>query len=226
MSQQRLNKLLVKLNLAPSRRKADELIQQGRVSVNGKIQNQLGSMAIISDDIKLDGKAGVMKDEIYIAYNKPKGLVCSHTKQGNKTISDNLPNSFSTLKMAGRLDKDSQGLMILSSDGEFVNKITHPSQQKTKSYTVVTKQELQSSDIEKINQGIKLDDGISKMRAKSINANTIGITMAEGKNRQIRRTLNALGKDVIKLERTKINKYSVKGIAEGKYEFIKPGDVL
>ena len=71
-----------------------------------------------------------------------------------------------------------------------------------------------------------LDDGISKMRAKSINANTIGITMAEGKNRQIRRTLNTLGKDVIKLERTKINKYSVKSISEGKYEFIKPGDVL
>lgn len=226
MSQQRLNKLLVKLGLAPSRRKADEMIQQGRVSVNGKIQSQLGSMATSSDDIKLDGKAGILKAEIYIAYNKPKGLVCSHSRQGNKTIFDNLPRGFATLKIAGRLDKDSQGLMILSSDGEFINQITHPSQQKIKSYIVLTKQELTSADLAKINQGVKLDDGISKMKAKLINPNSISINMAEGKNRQIRRTLNALGKDVIKLERTKINNYSIGGITEGKYEFIKPGDVL
>lgn len=226
MSQQRLNKLLVKLNLAQSRRKADELIQQGKVSVNGKIQSQLGSMAESTDDISLEGKRGIIKPEIYVAYNKPKGLVCSHNSQGSKTIFDDLPHGFTNLKIAGRLDKNSQGLMILSSDGDFVNQVTHPSQQKIKSYNVVTKQTVSKDDTDKINQGIRLDDGISKMKAKLINPTTLTITMSEGKNRQIRRTLEALGKDVIKLERTRVNKYSNASLGEGKYEFIKPEDVL
>lgn len=226
MHKQRLNKLLVKLGLAESRRKADELISQSRVSIDGAICNELGFMADPNSEIMVDGKSGVRRAEIYVVYNKPKGLVCSHAKQKYPTIFDKLPKAFLSLKIAGRLDKDSQGLVILSSDGEFINQITHPSSKKDKVYKVTTKQPLNSEDLDKLNQGVKLEDGISKMRAKLTGANSLNIVMSEGKNRQIRRTLEAIGKDVIILERTKIGKYSNPSLGSGRHIFIKPEDVI
>ena len=226
MNSERLNKRLVKLGLADSRRKADELIKLGKVMVNGSVCNEMGYMASQEDKISVEGKEGKLRDAIYIAYNKPKGLVCSHARQSAQTIFDKLPKSFASLKIAGRLDKDSQGLMILSSDGEFINQISHPRQQKDKTYIVTTKQDISSGDIEKINKGIRLEDGTSNMNSKKINANQIRIIMSEGKNRQIRRTLAVLEKDVIKLERIKIGKYSNPSLSEGKHIFIKPEEVL
>jgi len=217
---------LVKLGLAESRRKADELISQNRVSIDGEICSELGFMANSDSEITVDGKAGKRREEIYIAYNKPKGLVCSHAKQKYPTIFDKLPKSFLSLKIAGRLDKDSQGLVILSSDGDFINQISHPSSNKDKVYKVVTKQQLTTADVDQLNQGIKLEDGISKMQAKLTGANSLKIVMSEGKNRQIRRTLEAIGKDVITLERTKVGKYSNPGLEISKHVFIKPEDVL
>ena len=226
MITERLNKLLVKLELAESRRKADDLISEGRVSINGKKITELGYMANPSDTITVDGKKGRLRAEIYVAYNKPKGLVCSHTKQKYPTIFDKLPKSFSSLKIAGRLDKDSQGLLILSSDGKFINQLTHPSNNKDKVYNVTTKQPISPEELSAINSGIELEDGVSKMRAKIVDEFSLKILMSEGKNRQIRRTLSALNKDVIKLERVKVGKYSNSNLASGKHVFIKPEDVI
>ena len=226
MITERLNKLLVKLELAESRRKADDLISEGRVSINGKKITELGYMANPSDTITVDGKKGKLRAEIYVAYNKPKGLVCSHAKQKYPTIFDKLPKSFSTLKIAGRLDKDSQGLVILSSDGMFINQITHPSNNKDKVYNVTTKQPISPEELSAINSGIELEDGVSKMRAKIVDEFSLKILMSEGKNRQIRRTLSALNKDVIKLERVKVGKYSNSNLASGGHVFIRPEDVI
>ena len=226
VNSERLNKRLVKLGLAESRRKADELIRLGKVVVNGSVCVEMGYMAKQDDKISVDGKIGKPRDEIYIAYNKPKGLVCSHARQSGQTIFDKLPKSFMSLKMAGRLDKDSQGLMILASDGEFINKISHPNQQKDKTYIVTIKQEISTDDIEKLNKGVKLEDGVSNMNVKKTGPNQIRIIMSEGKNRQIRRTLAELKKDVIKLERVRIGKYANTSLGEGKHVFIRPEDVL
>lgn len=227
MNEQRLNKRLVQMGLASSRRKADELILQGRVAVNGKTVGELGSKVEDTDEISLDGKLGKQRAPIYVAYYKPRGLVCSHVSQGRtETIFDQLPKSFKSLKIAGRLDKDSEGLMILSSDGDFNYALTHPSGSKSKAYIVTTKEEITQAEIDKINAGIKLEDGTSNMNASLLKPTEIKIVMSEGKNRQIRRTLEAISKAVIRLQRVRIGDYSNPNLQPGKFEFIKPGDVI
>jgi len=223
----RINKYLVSVGLADSRRKADDLVKQGQVTVNGTLIMDLSYKVTNTDKVMVDGREGNIKEDIYIVYNKPRGEICSHKRYGNdKTIFESLPKSFSKLKIAGRLDKDSQGLVVLSSDGNFVNKIAHPSMNKSKAYIVTVKENISDSDIEKLNKGIKLEDGVSKLKVSAINKNTLKITMNEGKNRQIRRTLEVLSKEVVKLERVRIANYSNPRLKDSEYVFIKPEDVL
>lgn len=227
METPRINQHLVALGLADSRRKADELIKQGKVRVNGNVLDNLSYRVQTTDEIAVNGKSGKLRSDIYVVYNKPVGEVCSHQHQGQSPIVfDNLPKSFSTLKIAGRLDKDSHGLVILSSDGEFVQQLSHPSQAKTKTYIVKTQQPLKTELIKQLNEGVKLDDGISVLKASAIKPNILRVELSEGRNRQIRRSLEALGNEVIDLERVSIGHYSNPHLIEGKFEFIKPEAVL
>ena len=220
----RLNKYLVGVGLAESRRKADELISAGRVSINGATETNLATRVMDTD---LDGQSGTKRKDIYIAYNKPRGLVCSHIKQGSsKTIFEELPIAFANLKIAGRLDKDSEGLMILSSDGDFINKITHPSSRKDKTYLVYTKQDITQPVVAKLNEGVKLVDGVSKLKTTIIGKNATRVIISEGRNRQIRRSFETLGLTVIKLQRVRIGLYSNRHLAPKDFIFIKPEDVL
>jgi pseudouridine synthase len=223
----RLNKRLVELGLSVSRRKADEAIEQNLVTVNGEIAS-LGMSVGNTDKIRLNGKGGETKTPIYVALNKPTGYICSHAEQGNsKTIFTLLPKSFAHLKIAGRLDKESEGLVILSSDGEFVNTVTHPSSQKEKEYLLVIDKPVKTEDIAKLREGVRLYDGISKFISISkINATTLRVVISEGRNRQIRRTFEQLNYQVIKLQRTRMSKFELKTLPPGKHQIIKPGDVL
>lgn len=223
----RINKYLVISGLASSRRKADEIIASGRVTVNGNAITDLSYKVSDSDMVQVDGVQGELKKDIYIAYNKPRGEICSHRSFGSdKTIFDSLPKSFSNLKIAGRLDRDSEGLLILSSDGTFINNLTHPSKGKTKSYLVSLKERVSEDDIEKINEGIKLEDGISKMKALKVSDKIVKITMSEGKNRQIRRTIDSLGNTVVKLVRIRVGKYSNKSIEPASFVFVAPEEII
>jgi len=223
----RLNKYLVGVGLAESRRKADELITAGRVSINGATETNLATRVMDTDLVSLDGQSGTKRKDIYIAYNKPRGLVCSHIKQGSsKTIFEELPIAFANLKIAGRLDKDSEGLMILSSDGDFINKITHPSSRKDKTYLVYTKQDITQPVVAKLNEGVKLVDGVSKLKTTIIGKNATRVIISEGRNRQIRRSFEGLGLTVIKLQRVRIGLYSNRHLAPKDFIFIKPEDVL
>ena len=223
----RLNKYLVAVGLAESRRKADEIITAGRVSINGVAETNLATRVMDADLVELDGQSGKKRKDIYIAYNKPRGLVCSHIKQGSsKTIFEELPIAFANLKIAGRLDKDSEGLMILSSDGDFINKITHPSSRKDKTYLVYTKQDIAQTIVEKLNAGVKLVDGVSKLKTTIIGKNATKVIISEGRNRQIRRSFETLGLTVIKLQRVSIVLYSNRRMDPKEFVFIKPEDVL
>lgn len=227
MKPPRINQYLVTAGLAPSRRKADDIIKQGRVKVNGSTLTDLSYRVEHSDTILVDNQTGKIRENIYVIYNKPVGQICSHQHQGQSpTVFDALPKNFASLKIAGRLDKDSRGLIILSSDGEFVQQLSHPSQHKTKTYIVTTKQVVTNSAIADLNNGVLLDDGKSTLKVSKIKSNTLRVEMTEGRKRQIRRSLEAVSLDVIDLERVSIGKYSNSHLSVGKFEFIAPKDVL
>lgn len=220
----RLNKRLVELGLADSRRAADALISSGAVSVNGQIALNLATQVIDSDSIKAAGKLGHEKNDITILFNKPIGYVCTHKAQGEqKTIYSLLPKSFSQLKCIGRLDKDSQGLLILTSNGNLVQQLSHPSRKKEKEYIVSTARPLNSGDLKKLRQGIQLVDGVSRFElVKPLNPKTLRLVLTSGRNRQIRRSFEAIGHTVVKLERVRIKDYKLDTLAIGKYKFIEP----
>ena len=216
----RLNKFLA-LQLGISRREADELIEKGRVQL-GSSTATLGDRVTLTDIIYVDNKKiDSSQQYIYVLFNKPTGYVCSRRKQGETpTIYNILPKEYQALKPVGRLDKDSSGLLILTNDGDFAHKMTHPSFKKTKVYEVALDKPLEPLHQQLISDhGIKLDDGTSKFLVSKINKNTYQVTMQEGRNRQIRRTFAALGYTVTQLHRVQFGPYLL-DIPPAKYKLI------
>lgn len=215
----RLNKFIASTS-SLSRRGADEAIKIGRVTVNG-LTVGLATEVNNADIVKLDGRILKPKTEkTVLLLNKPIGYVCSRAGQGSRTIYDLLPMEYHHLKSVGRLDKDSSGLLLLTDDGELANQLTHPSFEKQKVYEVSLDKPLSSSDLHKLRQGVKLEDGLSKFIIEPLDTqNSYRVTIAEGRNRQIRRTFQAIGFVVTKLHRTKFGKYELSSlIKDGQYE--------
>lgn len=208
---ERLNKFLA-LQLGISRRQADELIEKGRISINGKIA-QLGERFKAGDEIKLGEKiiSKTREDKKYVIFNKPRGYVCSRKKQGeNETIYDILPKEFSALKPVGRLDKDSSGILLLTNDGDFAFQMTHPKFRKVKEYLVSLDTPLQPIHQQMIADfGINLPDGKSQLGLERLDDSRKNwkVIMSEGRNRQIRRTFSAIGYEVEELHRTVFGSY-------------------
>ncbi|MDQ5943456.1 MAG: rRNA synthase [Patescibacteria group bacterium] len=217
----RINKELVELGLAQSRRKADEIVEAGLVTINGKIASA-GDLTSKTDQIQISGRGGEYRSDITLLFNKPKGYICSHTQQGDvPTIFSILPKKFQTLKIAGRLDKDSQGLVILSSDGELINRLSHPSSGKLKTYVVDINKPMMPNDKKRLSTGVILPDGISTfINLKTITRQKLRFSLTEGRNRQIRRTLSQLGYKVTKLERISLGDFQLQSIPAGKYKFV------
>jgi 23S rRNA pseudouridine2605 synthase len=220
----RLNKYLA-LSLGVSRREADNLIAGGKVSINSTTA-KLGSRFVMGDKISVNGKliTGETKYE-YIALNKPVGYVCSRRQQGdNPTIYELLPKNLHHLKPVGRLDRDSSGLILLSNDGDFTFRMTHPSFIKIKIYKVRLDRDLEPLHQQMISDyGVNLEDGVSKLSLEKLNENDRRdwvVTMHEGRNRQIRRTFNSLGYSVKKLHRTNFGNYALGDIKSGEYKVI------
>lgn len=196
-----------------SRRAADKAIENGRIQVNS-VPAQLGQAIGETDVITLDGKALEMPNNIQtIALNKPVGYVCSRDGQGSPTVYDLLPHEMQNLNLVGRLDKDSSGLILLTNDGELSHKLTHPSYEKTKLYDIELNQPLGQADQEKISNGIKLHDGISKLQLTRVSDTKWQVTMHEGRNRQIRRTFEALGYRIKALHRIQFGPYKLGKLA-------------
>jgi 23S rRNA pseudouridine2605 synthase len=215
---ERLNKRLAFL-LGVSRREADMLIECGRITVDDEIA-PLGARVRSSQVVALDGKP--IESEIektYIALNKPVGYVCSRRRQGEfPTIYELLPEKYRTLKSVGRLDKDSSGLIILSNDGDFAQRMTHPRFAKRKQYEVELGAPLEPLHQQMIADfGVELPDGESKLGLERIDDDRRHwiVTMSEGRNRQIRRTFAVLGYTVTKLHRTHFGSYELDGLAVG-----------
>ena len=215
----RLNKYLA-TNLGVSRREADELISAGKVLVNNK-PAEIGARVDDDDEVFVGGKKISIKKLTYIALNKPINYVCSRKRQGETpTIYELLPEEYQSLKSVGRLDKDSSGLLLLTNDGDFAFKMTHPSFVKTKIYEAKIDRALEPLHQQMIADfGVQLPDGRSQLGLERLDDDRISwrITMSEGRNRQIRRTFEALGYKITELHRTNFGPYGLNGLESGKY---------
>lgn len=223
----RLNKLLAE-QLGISRREADDSIAKGRVTING-VTAELGARVARGVDIVTYDKKPLATEQtefIYLMLNKPAGYVCSRRQQGDvPTIYELLPPESHQLKPVGRLDKDSSGLLLLTNDGDFAHQMTHPSFQKNKIYYATLNKPLEPLHQQMIHdRGIQLDDGNSQLSVSSTTdtpeekqypTHTYRVEMHEGRNRQIRRTFNALGYEVVGLHRTAFGKYALHELRAG-----------
>jgi len=202
------------------------LIEKGKVSINNH-RAQLGARVEKDDTVTVNGKPldTATKPLIYLTLHKPAGYVCSRKRQGDApTIYELLPEKYRELKAVGRLDKDSSGLILLSNDGDFAFRMTHPKFHKTKVYKIELDQDLEPLHQQMIGEfGITLDDGVSQlglMRLSDENRQQWQVTMSEGRNRQIRRTFASLGYTVTDLHRTTFGSYSLDDIKKGEYTLV------
>ncbi|MCL2038357.1 pseudouridine synthase [Candidatus Saccharibacteria bacterium] len=230
----RLNKFLAE-NLGVSRRKADDLIAAGRVRVSGHSEQRengsagrsavLGERVNEGDEVWLDGKkVEAVAAKTYLAMNKPVGYASSRRAQNGKTLYELLPEKYRSLKTVGRLDKESSGLILLTDDGDFNFRMTHPSFGKVKVYEVELERALEPLHQQMISDfGIDLPDGKSKLGLTRMGEGRKRwrVEMSEGRNRQIRRTFGALGYTVVKLERTQFGKYQLGVLKPGEYDIIE-----
>jgi 23S rRNA pseudouridine2605 synthase len=207
-----------------SRRAADTAIASGRVLVNGKPPEQ-GQDITATDRVTLDGRAITPAvNTTTILLNKPPTYVVSRDGQGAETIYDLLPPEYQRLNPIGRLDKYSSGLLLLTNDGQLAQDLTHPSHQKIKVYEILLDKALQPLHRQMISDhGLQLEDGLSKLQlARQTEGDDIAwiVTMHEGRNRQIRRTFEALGYRVTHLHRTNFGSYTLGQLKPGQYKEI------
>lgn len=209
----RLNKHIA-LILGISRREADSLIEKKQVSVDGAVA-QLGQQIDESSNVEVKGESiNKTSKLVYIALNKPVGYVSSRHKQGESpTIYSLLPPDMHYLKLVGRLDRDSSGIILLTNDGDFSHSMTHPSFSKVKIYEVELDNPLEPLHQQMISDhGVQLEDGVSKFLVEKLDKKGYKITMKEGRNRQIRRTFGSLGYTVTKLHRTQFGNFSLESL--------------
>lgn len=231
--EERLQKYLANSGVA-SRRKCEELILQGKIQVNGNVVSELGiKVDPEKDKISFNGKE-IKKTQkhIYILLNKPIGYVTTVDDQfGRDTVLD-LVKIKERIVPVGRLDMYTSGALILTNDGDFVYKVTHPKHEIEKTYTVTLKGIVTNDEVERLRKGIKIDDYITKeARVKILKidmekkVSRLEITIHEGKNRQVRKMCEAIDKKVLALHRSKIGSIGVKDIELGKWRYLRKQEV-
>ena len=231
--EERLQKYLANCGVA-SRRKCEEYIKQGKIKVNGEIVNELGTKINPEEDIiEFENKTIKQNSKnIYILLNKPIGYVTTADDQfGRDTVLD-LVKVRERIVPVGRLDMYTSGALILTNDGDFVYKVTHPKHEIEKTYTVTVKGIVQNREVEQLRQGVEIEDYITKpAKVKILKTDTekdisrLEITIHEGKNRQVRKMCEAVGRKVLALHRSKIGNIGVKDIELGKWRYLNLKEV-
>ncbi len=227
----RLNQAIAKAGIC-SRRQADELIASGRVALNGNITahyNCLVDPAV--DRLSVDGKPALWRQFTYVAMNKPRGVITTCSDEFGRTgILDLLPDKLRHLRPVGRLDRDSEGLIIITNDGELTQKVTHPLHHLSKRYIVSVKGKVRHEDLEKMSTGLELSCGktqpaVVKAVSSSAELSIIAITLQEGKNRQIRRMCSCLGYQVVRLVRVAIGGLQLGQMVPGSWRYLTPSEI-
>ena len=226
----RLNKFLANAGLC-SRREADEYIQSGKVSVNGEVVTELGTKITHSDIVEYDGKVVALESKCYILLNKPKDCVTtSDDPNGRLTVMDIVKGACNErIYPVGRLDRNTTGVLLLTNDGDLASKLTHPQYVKKKIYHVWTDKDVTEDDMQRIADGIMLEDG--EIHADAISyatetdRNQIGIEIHSGRNRIVRRIFEALGYHVTKLDRVYFAGLTKKNLPRGRWRYLTQQEV-
>ncbi|HOJ10716.1 MAG TPA: pseudouridine synthase [Clostridiales bacterium] len=231
MDKVRLQKYIAHSGVA-SRRKAEELIKQGKVEVNGRIVSEPWLMIGNEDSVKVNGKVvSIEKNLIYIMLNKPLGYVTTVKDQFHrKTVLDLVVHVNERIYPVGRLDYDTSGLILLTNDGDFAYKLTHPSHEIKKVYIAEVNGIPDKDDIRKFVGGLEI--GSYKtwpaevcIQEKGKDRSTLAITIHEGRNRQVKKMCEAIGHPVIKLKRIAIGKVNLGSLSEGKWRHLTKEEV-
>ena len=229
----RLQKFLANSGVA-SRRKCEELILEGKVYVNGKVINELGiKIDPTVDKVEYCGKLIHNTEKlVYILLNKPIGYVTTANDQFNRDTVLNLVKVKERVVPVGRLDMYTSGALILTNDGDFVYKVTHPKHEITKTYTVTVHGIITNEAVEKLRQGVEIEDYVTRPAKVKIlktdeekNISRLEIIIHEGKNRQVRKMCEAVGSKVIALHRSKIGDIGVKELKLGSWRYLKDYEV-
>lgn len=222
----RLNKYLASCGVG-SRRACDELIASGRVEVYGAPCVKLATRVTETDSVRVDGKRVFPKEEIVVIFHKPRGYVCTRSDElGRETIYSLLPASLSALHHVGRLDTDSEGMLILTNDGDLSQQLMHPSKSVEKEYLVTSNQAFENSHLDQFLAGVFTEEG--KLRAKHIeriSARRIKVVLDHGAKRQIRVMFEALGYQVTKLLRVRIGNLWLGDLEIGRWAVLNAKEV-
>jgi 23S rRNA pseudouridine2605 synthase len=227
----RLNKRLAQLGVA-SRREADRLIEAGRVSVNGTEVHELGVTVEPADQIALDGRPlEPLRETCLVVIYKPGAVVCTRRDpEGRETIYNLLPPELPVLAHVGRLDYHTEGLLLLTNDGDLAERLLHPDSRIARTYEVKARGSLSREQWKRLEEGVALDDrptlAVELERMPSEGKHTwLRMTLFEGKNRHIRRILEAVGSDVLKLRRVGFGPLTLEGLRIGGWRLCTPGEI-
>ncbi|MES3703725.1 pseudouridine synthase [Staphylococcus arlettae] len=216
-----------------SRRKAETLIVEGKVKVNGTVTDELGTKVKPSDVIEVEGIKLEQEDKLYILFYKPSQVITSVSDdKGRTVVTDYFKELDTRIYPVGRLDYDTSGLLLLTNDGEFTNLMTHPRYKIQKKYVAKLKGYLMREEVKALEKGIMLEDGLTqpaivkvKNQDKEKNTTLVEITIAEGRNRQVRRMFEHFGHTISKLQRIEFGPLNLKGLNAGEGRVMTPHEV-
>lgn len=225
----RLQRVLAARGVA-SRRKSEELIREGRVTVNGKVVTELGTRVDPNASIKVDGKVVRKQAHRYVVLNKPSGYITTKSDERDRHTVMELVPSKPPLTPVGRLDRDTEGLLLFTNDGEVANRVMHPRYQLTKEYIITTPVKPPESVMRKVRDGIEIDGKLVRPHEFRIMRETrdgvlLSIVVHEGMNRVVRRMMEQAGVEVKSLRRERIGPLSVAGIPRGGHRDLTEGEL-
>ena len=228
---ERLQKVIEASGIS-SRRKAEELIVDGKVKVNGKVVTELGTKVSGKDIVEVNGKVISKEEKEYYLLNKPRGVITSTSDDKDRKTVVDLINTKARIFPVGRLDYDTTGLILLTNDGEFANIMMHPKNQIDKVYIAKVKGLIKGEQINKLKEGITLDNQLLKasrvkLRKTNLETNTsiVEITIHEGKNHQIKRMFESVGFPVLKLKREREGFFQLENLKSGEYRKLTPKEI-
>ena len=228
----RIQKFLSRAGAA-SRRKAEAMVLDGRVRVNGTVVTELGTKVDPTlDRVEVDGTPIRLSEARWVRFHKPAGVLCTaKDTHGRRTIYDLLPREHSSLRYVGRLDLDTEGLLLLTNDGDIANRLQHPHYKVEREYEVSVRGVLSKKDLARLRVGVVLDDGLARpvrirVAAPVEEYGKLTLVMTEGRKREVRRLMYAVGYPVVTLRRVRFGPVKLGKLPSGKWETLSSHDVL